>query len=56
MMGDGHTIFGVNSRHILLRPLRGANYRTEDLAIIHISLHATREPRAQGKSVQTLRT
>ena len=36
MMDDGHTIVGVNFPHILLQPLRGANYRTEDLAVVHI--------------------
>ncbi|PPR64283.1 MAG: hypothetical protein CFH10_00281 [Alphaproteobacteria bacterium MarineAlpha4_Bin2] len=36
MLDDGHTIIGVNLPHILLQPLRGANYRTEDLAIVHI--------------------
>ena len=36
MMDDGHTIVGVNLPHILLQPIRGANYRTEDLAVIHI--------------------
>jgi len=36
MTDDGYTIIGVNLPHILLQPLRGANYRTEDLAIVHI--------------------
>lgn len=36
MSDDGHTIIGVNFPHILLQPLRGANYKTEDLAVIHI--------------------
>ncbi len=36
MMDDGHIIVGVNFPHILLQPLRGANYKTEDLAVIHV--------------------
>jgi tripartite-type tricarboxylate transporter receptor subunit TctC len=36
MPDDGHTLIGVNLPHILLQPLRGANYKTEDLSIVHI--------------------
>jgi tripartite-type tricarboxylate transporter receptor subunit TctC len=36
MSDDGHTLIGVNLPHILLQPLRGANYKTEDLGIVHI--------------------
>ena len=36
MPDDGHTLIGVNLPHILLQPLRGANYKTEDLGIVHI--------------------
>jgi tripartite-type tricarboxylate transporter receptor subunit TctC len=36
MPGDGHTLIGINLPHILLQPLRGANYKTEDLGIVHI--------------------
>lgn len=36
MPGDGHTIIGVNLPHILLQPLRGANYQTSDIAVVHI--------------------
>ena len=36
MPDDGHTLIGVNLPHILLQPSRGANYKTEDLGIVHI--------------------
>jgi len=36
MSGDGHTIVGVNLPHILLQPLRGASYKTEDITTVHI--------------------
>lgn len=36
MPDDGHAIIGVNLPHILLQPLRGAKYKTEDLGVIHI--------------------
>ena len=36
MADDGHTLIGVNLPHILLQPLRGANYKTEDIAVVHI--------------------
>ena len=36
MTGDGYTIVGVNLPHILLQPLRGAKYKTEDITTVHI--------------------
>jgi tripartite-type tricarboxylate transporter receptor subunit TctC len=36
MRGDGYTIVGVNLPHIMLQPLRGADYKTEDLAVVHM--------------------
>ena len=39
MPADGHTVVGVNLPHILLQPLAGARYRTEDIAVIHIFHH-----------------
>ena len=36
MNSDGHTIVGVNLPHILLQPLRGAKYKTKDIATVHI--------------------
>jgi tripartite-type tricarboxylate transporter receptor subunit TctC len=36
MPANGHTIVGINLPHILLQPLRGARYHTDDLAIAHI--------------------
>lgn len=36
---DGRTIVGVNLPHILLQPAAGMDYRTEDIAVIHLGHH-----------------
>ena len=36
MNSDGYTIVGVNLPHIILQPLRGAKYKTRDIATAHI--------------------
>ena len=36
MPGDGSTIVGVNLPHIVIQPARGAGYRTDDIAVVHI--------------------
>ena len=36
MPGDGSTIVGINLPHIVLQPHRGAGYRTDDIAVVHI--------------------
>lgn len=36
MPPDGYTIAGVNLPHILLQPALGAQYRAEDIAVVHI--------------------
>lgn len=36
MPGDGSTIVGINLPHIVIQPARGAGYRTDDIAVVHI--------------------
>jgi tripartite-type tricarboxylate transporter receptor subunit TctC len=43
MPADGYTIVGINLPHIILQPLRGAKYKTRDIAavsIFHYTPHA----------------
>ena len=50
MSGDGHTIFGINLPHILLQPLRGAEYKTRDIAVVHIFHYTPHALLVRGES------
>lgn len=36
MPADGYTVVGINLPHIIIQPLRGAGYRTEDIAVLYV--------------------
>jgi tripartite-type tricarboxylate transporter receptor subunit TctC len=36
MPADGYTIVGINLPHIIIQPLRGAGYRTENIAVLYL--------------------